>query len=84
MTNIERKLSNQRMNFFYINLPIENVPIRQSGRFWFSIFLSPIYKKIAVECDWKSEISQIRTMFDFFWKKMGFNFLKKPEFFQNW
>ena len=51
----------------WVDLPIEN--FRNDSEF--EIFLSEIYNKFAVECDWNYEFSRIRSKFGF-WKKSGF------------
>ena len=57
--------------WFFLRL-LANYPRSKSRGFWIWKFFSPIYSKFAVECDWNSKISQIRTKYGFFWIKVGF------------
>ena len=57
----------QSERFFYVYLPIVRTECPDSE---FESFLSPNWRKFAIECDWNSKISQIRTK-SFFEKKLG-------------
>ena len=59
--------------FFNIYLPIARAEwLEVEGHSEFENFSSPNYSKFAVECDWISKISQIRTKIDFFKKNYDF------------
>ena len=67
-----------KARIFYIYLLIGNVRIGMCERFWNSkLFMT----KFAEECVWYSKVSQIRTKFEFFGKKLG-ALLEKLDFFK--
>ena len=68
--NIEGKSSTRSgAFFFYLYLPLSG---QNALILTMELFLSPIYGKFSVECDWNSKISHIRTKVGLFEKSWIF------------